>query len=787
MSLLDHKLRRDLWALKSQVLAVALVMACGLAMMVMTRSLIRSLDTARDTYYQENRFAHVFAGLKRAPAGVADRLRAIPGVVAVEPGVTVSVTLDVPGLLEPARALVSSLPEGRDPALNRVHLRAGRLLRPETHHEVLVGEAFAEAHGIQPSDTLAVILNGRRVELRIAGIVLAPQYVFEAPPGAALPDNRSFAVLWMNERELAEAYQLDGAFNTVALALGPGASEPAIIAAVDRLLEPYGGLGAYGREDHPSNVRVSDEIRVLTGLSFGFPLVFLSVGAFMVHAVMSRQIALQREQVAILKAFGFGPGAIAAHFIKFALVIVALGLVLGTAAGMLLGQRLVDLFHLFFRFPRLEFLPSWGALASAGAASVVAALIGVASAVRRVLRLAPAEAMRPEPPASFRPALVERTRWAGWFSVSARMALRNLERKPVQALLTTLALAAATGILIIPNAVRDGINHILDFQWDVVQRQTVSVNLVEPGPARVIADFRALPGVVHAEPYRVVEAELVAGSRSRRLGVSGLPPGGHLHRVIDAHGRRIVLPPQGLVLSSVLGEALGVGPGDALTLRVLQGTRPTREVRVAALAEDFAGIAAYMDLAAMNALLQEGDRATGAHLSVKEGQWAEFLTALKGTPRVAGVAIKDSMRESFRSTTAENIGVLQSIYLLFALVVACGIVYNSARIALSERTRELATMRVMGFSQREVGTVLVGELVMLALLALPLGLLLGSVLARAILAAVNTETVRLPLILTSSNYAYATLVITLATAVSATLACRKLNRLDLVGVLKARD
>jgi putative ABC transport system permease protein len=787
MSLLDRKLRRDLWALKSQVLAVALVMACGLAMMVMTRSLIRSLDTARDTYYRDNRFAQVFAHLKRAPDGVAERLRALPGVVAVETSVTMNVTLDVPGLLEPARAIISSLPEGRPPGINRVHLRAGRLLQAGARHEVLVGEAFAQAHGMRPGDTIAAILNGRRLDLRVVGIVLAPQFVFEAPPGAALPDNRSFAVLWMNRRELAEAYQLDGAFNTVALALGPGASEPAVIAAVDRVLEPYGGLGAYGRVNHPSDVRVSDEIRVLTGLSFGFPLVFLSVAAFMVHAVMSRQIALQREQIAILKAFGFGPRAIALHFVKFALVIVVLGLVLGTAAGLALGHHLAEMFHRFFRFPRLEFLPSWGALTAAGAASTAAAFIGVASAVRKVLRLAPAEAMRPEPPASYRPALLERTRWAGWFSVSTRMALRNLERKPVQAVLTTLALAAATGILIVPNAVRDGINHILDFQWDVVQRQTVGVRLVEPGPPRAIADFRALPGVVHAEPYRSVEVELVAGPRSRRLGLLGFPADNHLYRVIDTQGRRIALPPSGLVVSEVLAQALAVGPGDPVTLRVLQGTRPVREITVAALAEDFAGTAAYLDLAYLNALLGEGDRVSGANLTVAAGQWEEFLYALKRTPQVAGVVIKDSMRESFRSTTAENIGLLQSIYLLFALVVACGIVYNSARIALSERTRELATMRVIGFSQREVGAVLVGELVMLALVALPIGLLIGSGLARAILAAVNTETVRLPLILTPGNYAYAILVITIATAVSATLACRKLNRLDLVGVLKARD
>lgn len=786
-SLLDRKLRRDLLALKSQALAVALVMACGLAMMIMTRSLIRSLNEARDSYYQLNRFAEVFASLKRAPDGVTERIAAIPGVAAVEPSIALRVTLDVPGRAEPARALINSVPERREMRLNRLHLREGRWLGPGARNEVLVGEAFAEANRIRPGDTLAAILNGRRVELMVAGIVLAPQFVFEAPPGAALPDNRSFAVLWMRERELAEAYQLEGAFNSVALVLAPGGSEAAVTAALDHLLEPYGGLGAYGRRNHPSDVRVSDEIRVLQGLSFGFPLVFLSVAAFMVHAVMSRQITLQREQIAILKAFGFSNRAIGLHFVKFALVIVVLGTGLGAVGGVLLGLRLVEMYHLFFRFPNLEFVPAWGALVAAGGASAAAALVGVAGAVRRVARLAPAEAMRPEPPSSFRPALVERLGLAGWFPVSTRMALRNIERKPVQATLTCVALAAATGILVIPNAFRDGVAHVLDFQWDVVQRQTVTVSLVEPGPARVIADFRSLPGVVRAEPFRSVQAELESGNRSRRLGVTGLPADAFLQRVIDSRNRRIVLPPQGIVLSKALGEALRVRPGEMLTVRVLQGERPVREVPVAAWAEDFAGVAAYMDMDALNAMLQEGDRVSGAHLTVAASEWRAFLTEVKRTPKVAGVAVKDTMRESFRSTTAESIGLIQMIYLTFATVVAFGIVYNSARISLSERARELATLRVLGFSQGEVGAVLVGELVLLTLAALPLGLLFGSGMAKAILTSVNTETVRLPLVLTWSNYAFAVLVVATATTGSAILACRKLNRLDLVGVLKARD
>ncbi len=787
MSLLDLKLLRDLRALKSQALAVALVMACGLAMMIMTRSLILSLNTARANYYEGHRFAQVFASLKRAPQAVADRIAALPGVAAVETSVAAQVTLDLPGLLQPANGLINSLPDRREPALNRPFLRAGRLLAPGGHHEALVSEAFADAHNLRPGAAVAAILNGRKITLRVVGIVLAPQFVFEAQPGAALPDSRSFGVFWMRQDELAEAFNLKGAFNTVALTLAPGASERAVIGGLDRVLEPFGGLGAYGRKDHPSDVRVSDEIRVLTGLSVGFPLVFLGVAAFMTHAVMSRQITLQREQIAILKAFGFTHRQIALHFVKFAFVIVALGTSAGALGGWLLGQKLVLRYHLFFRFPALDFHLAGGALVAAALASSAAAFVGVLGAVRQVVALSPAEAMRPEPPASFRPAFFERIGVTRWFGVSLRMSLRNIERKPFQAALTSIALALATGILVIPNSFRDGIAYVLDFQWDVSQRQTVTVSLVEPGPARAIADFRSLPGVIHAEPFRSVAVELRSGNRSRRLGLSGLPADASLSRVIDAHGRRITLPPQGLVLSKALADALGLAPGDDVVVRVLQGRRPERSATVTGLAEDFAGVAAYMDMDALNRLLGEGDRINGARLTVASGRWDDFLVAVKNTPQSSGVAIKEAMRDSFRRTTAESIGIIQTIYLIFATSVAFGIVYNSARISLSERARELATLRVLGFSRGEVGGVLVGELVILTLAALPAGLVLGSLMARALLAGVNTETVRLPLVLTPANYAFAVLVVAVATTASAVLACRKLDQLDLVGALKARD
>jgi putative ABC transport system permease protein len=773
--------------MKGQAVAVSLVMACGLAMLIMSRSLIRSLQEARLEYYESHRFADVFAALKRAPLAVADRIRELPGVAAVEPGISVEVTLDIPGLDEPATGLVRSLPDNRETELNRLFLRAGRWLEPGSHGEVLVGEAFAEANALRPGDAITMLLNGRLARFRIAGIVLSPEFIFEARPGSALPDNRTYGIFWMTYDEVSRAFDLKGAFNYMSLALAPGGVENLVVAGTDRLLATYGGLGAHGRADHPSHIRVTDETNVLRILSIGFPVVFLSVASFMTNAVLSRLLTLQREQIAVLKAFGYGNREICLHYLKFALVFVLGGNVLGVLGGMVLGGRLVLMYHMFFRFPELAFRLDGGAIFAALGASAAAATLGVLGAVRRAAALPPAEAMRPEPPANFRPALVERTGLARLFPNTFRIAVRNLERKPMQSFFTVAGLALATAILIIPNCFRDSVARLLDFQWDAVQREDVNIGLVEPGSEDAAHALKRLPGVVAVEPFRIAAARIEFGPRRRRITIQGTEPEGVHARIINSQYHILPLPRQGLVMSEKLGEVLGAGPGDRVTLEFLEGRRRRVESTIIALSEDFTGLTAHMDRRALNQLLGEGDLITGASFRVDGARWPEFLRSLKRLPKVSWVAVKESLRRNFKKTTAASINLIQTIYLVFATIVAFGVVYNNARISLAERARELATLRVIGFSQREVGAVLITELVALAVPAVPLGMGMGTLMARGILQAVNTETVRLPTVFTPGNYAFALVVVTVASTASALVVLRNLRHLDLVGALKAPE
>lgn len=788
MTALDRKLLRDLWQMKGQALAICLVIACGVATFVMSLSTLASLRRTQEAYYERYRFAQVFAPLKRAPGSVAGRIAEIPGVARVQTRIVQQVTLDVPGLDEPAVGRLLSVPERRLPELNDLHLRAGRHVEPGRTGEVLVSEGFAQANGLRPGDSLWAVLNGRKQRLRIVGVALSPEYIYSIREGDILPDDRRFGVLWMGCTELAAAFDMQGAFNDVCLTLTPGASEPEVIRRLDRLLEQYGGLGACGRDDQPSHKFVSNELKELRGMALVVPTIFLLVAAFLFHVVIGRLVNTQREQIAVLQAFGYSRAEVSRHYLKLVLAITLAGVLVGTVVGARLGRAVTEMYTSFFRFPLFEFHLDGGVVALALLVSGVAAGAGTLGAVYRAARLPPAQAMRPEAPARYRPTVLERLGLGWLLSPAARMVLRHLEREPVRTLLSVLGIALAVAVLILGNFMVDALDYVIESQFAVAQRQDVSVSFVEPTQARALAEVRHLPGVLSCEPYRALPVRLSSQHRWRRLAIMGLRPDGRLYRVVDIDRKAVPLPPQGIVLSAKLAEVLAVGVGDAVTVEVLEGRRPVRQVPVTGLVADFSGVAAYMDIRAVNRLMEEGPVISGAFLAVDSRHLPALYRQLENTPRVAGVTIKGAALASFRRTVAENLLRMRLFNVVFAGIIAFGVVYNSARITLAERARELATLRVMGFGRGEVSLLLLGELAVVTVAAIPLGLVLGHALGGLVIRlAYDTELFRIPLVVGRSTYAFAATVTLLAALISGLAVRRQVDRLDLVAVLKSKE
>ncbi len=529
---IDRKLLRDLWSLKTQVVSIALVIACGIGGFIASFSTHDSLVWSREHYYDTARFPHVFATAKRAPLALVEKIRSIPGVSEVETRVTRDVQLSIEGVVPPMIARLIGVDFAHPPAMSRLTLKSGRWPAPGAQGEAVVNQRFLEARHLKLGTRTRVLMNGKLERLTIVGTALSPEYIY-ATRGGGMPDDEWFGVFWVDAKTLASAFNMDGAFNSVLLRLAHGASAPATVEALDRMLEPYGGFGAVGREDQVSHKIVSQEINQQRVFGLVLPSIFLFVAAFILNVVLHRQVNAQRGEIAALKALGYEDRAIAWHYLKFTSVIVVLGAAIGLGLGWRLGRAMTGLYTDFFHFPAFHFrLLPWVVLAGTGAA-LLAAFGGALAAIRGVVKLRAAEALRPPAPAEFRPLMVERLGYVAVFTPAQRMILRNLERKPVRAALTVAGIAGSVAILLSGTFWVDAVEYFIDVQFNQVQRANVFVGFAEPVAIDARRELERLPGVARAEVVRMVPVRLVAGNRHYRTALTGLPGDATLQRILD--------------------------------------------------------------------------------------------------------------------------------------------------------------------------------------------------------------------------------------------------------------
>lgn len=787
MKALNTKLVRDLWHLRGQVFATALVVACGVASFVAMSSTYESLVASRDRYYSQYRFADVFAGLKRAPNSVGKQLSEIPGVSEVQTRVVAKVTLDLPDLPEPAQGRLVSVREDKQAGLNQLFLLRGRTLEPGRPNEVVISGAFADANRLNPGDTLQAVLNGRLRKLEIVGVALSPEYIYEIRPGDIFPDNRRFGILWMNQRAVASVFQMEDAFNDVAMTLAPQANEQGVIESVDLVLKQYGGFGAYGRSDQMSHRFINNELGELQVFGTVIPAIFLAVTAFLLHLVLSRLVAVERDQIGLLKAFGYSSKDIGWHYLKLSVAAILGGIVIGVALGAWLGQGMNDLYGDFFHFPIVYFKLSFAIVFWSVMISIAAAAIGAMSAVKSAVELPAAEAMRPEPPANFHAGFVESLGLQRALSAEARIVIRNIVRRPVKSFMSAVGISFSIALLFIGFYFYDAINMIVAVQFENVQREDVDVSFSEPRPGRAALELASLPGVSRVETYRTVPAILRSANRTRRVAIMGLSDDAELRRVVDKDLNKIALPSEGIVLGVTVADSLGVTKGDRITVEVTEGPRPVREIEVTAVVEELLGLGTYMDLRALNRLMREGDTISGAFLSVDQKHQQGLYSELKRTPGVSGVGLSKAALESFNETIAKTIGTSTVFMIGFACIIAFGVVYNGARIALAERGRELASLRVLGFTQTEIGKMLLGEQGVLTVAAIPIGFAVGFGTCFLITKVIDAEIVRLPMVLSTQTFFYSAVIVVAASVISGILVALRIRGMDLVAVLKTRE
>ena len=787
MTALHRKLLRDLIRLWPQALAIALVLAAGAATLILGIGAYQSLSETRAAYYERNRFADAFADLTRAPKIVEDEIARIPGVAAVETRIAKIALLDLPDLAEPASAMFVSIPDLREQKLNLLHLRSGRLPLPGDEHEVVVSEPFAKANHFGIGSTFQAILNGRKRTLRIVGTALSPEFIYTLGPYGLMPDDRRYGIVWMREKALAAAYDLTGAFSSVHLKLTRAASEAEVIEWLDGILARYGGLGAHGRRDQTSHAFLDAELTQLQAMSRILPPVFLLVAAFLVNMTLSRLILLEREHIGLLKALGYSGVAVGWHYLQFALAIAVVGIVIGMAAGTWLGFGMTRLYAEFYHFPFLVFRTDPAIYVIATTITLAAAAVGALRAVRDVVTLPPAVAMAPPAPVIYRRLLPEAV--YGMLSIpqSLTMVVRHLMRWPLRTVSSVLGIALAVSVLVGSMWSFGSVEFMIDVTYNRSDRQDATISFVRERPLAAFFDVLSLPGVMAAEPYRSVPARIHFGPVERRIAITGKPPDTDLTRVLGPGLKPVRLPESGIALSDALAKILHAKVGDMIEVELLERNRRRVQLPVTGIIEGYLGLNAYMALPALNRLMREGQLISGVHLLFDTDRQDALFRRLKGTPVANFIALQRATLQNFRQTLAENLLVMVTVYVTLGMIIAFGVVYNFARISLSEQGRELASLRVLGFHKSEVSAILLGELAVLTILAQPLGWAIGYFFAWAMVQGFDSELYRVPLVVNRSVYGWASLIVFGAALVSGLVVRRRIDRLDLIEVLKTRE
>ncbi len=787
MTVLTTKLLREVRHMSGQLIAIILVIGAGIANYVAFQSTHSSLVRSQQAYYAQSNFADVWVRVHRAPAALRERIMAIDGVTNVDLRVVAPVVIDIPGLPDPASGVVTGVPSQGQPLTNKLAMKSGRWFTEGAESEVIVSYAFAQANRFIEGDTLNIVVNGRWKSFTIVGTALSPEWIIEILPGSLMIDNRRYAVMWMPESVLADLYDMQGAWNSACLDLAAGTADRSVIDQLDAMLQSYGTPGALGRNDQLSHKFLNEEIEQLTLTALIVPLIFLGVAVFLLNISMLRFVSTQRAYIAILKAFGYGNTRIALHYIGFALISVAGGTVVGLSAGAYIGRGLVKLYLEFYRLPTLEFTMPPFVSVGAVILSLISAVLGAVAAVRSIVRLPPAEAMRPEAPRTHHSKLLDAGGFSRYLSPKVLMIARNVLRRPFRAAVSVLAIALAMAILVLGRSFTEMFDSVLDTQFNRIAREDAMITFMTPRSHEVVHDVSALPGVLVVEPFRTAAVYLSVHGKTKRTVIVSADNRSVLHRVVSLRGAHASIPDNGVVCSAYMAQELAITLGDTIHIRQISEGQREQSLVVAGLVDDMMGVQVYASASTISRFLREEGSADGAYLQIDPARMQDFYRDVKELPTIAGVLIREQAIRSFDDNYMQYMDLSTYYIVFFASLIAFGVVFNNARIALSERGGELASLRILGFSRREITLLVIGEQTLLIVVALPLGALLGTLLAMAIPSLVATELFRFPFVASAQVYIMSSATIAAVAAATSIIVWFRIRRLDMIAVLKSHE
>lgn len=785
MTVLNKKVFRELFTMKSQILTISLVIACGIAVLLSSLTTHESLKSARDSFYRLNNFSDYFINVQRAPLGFLEQLTQISGVQSAEGRIVTIASLDFPTIKEPIFASFVSIT--KDQKQNLLFLKKGRL--PDFLHpnEIVVSEAFAKAHKLALGSEIRALFNGHMASLQVVGIAVSPEYIYTLRPGNPMPDDLHYGVIWISYEAISSFMDMREMTNDIVLKLDPKMNQKVLKSILEDLTKPYGSLNVNGRDKQLSNYFINDEINQQKVMAFFLPTIFLLVSAFLLNVVMNRFIATQREQVATLKSLGVSDARISFHYFYYVLVIVFIGSILGVVLGYYTGTWMTNIYLDFFHFPILSFVFDTQWILFALLASATSAILGAIRALNSVFALAPAVAMLPQAPRKVFNIQFEKYPYLSWLSVQFRFFLRNLLSHPLKSFLVFISLGLAQAVLIVSFFWQDAVDYIMKTQFNLVQKEDAQVIFTKARSIKSLDEISKMEGVLDVEGYRFFAIKVSYGHRAEDTSLLALPQNSHLRKIYDKKLNEINIPESGVAVSKLLADKLMLKIGDNVHLEIKDTINKEFEFKIEAIVDDFIGSQFYVNLDFINKLLSQQEQVSVVSIVIDPKYSAEIYDQLKVLPMVSSVVIKESALKTFTETSAKFILTFSIILFSFALIISVGVIYNNARVLLSERSIDYGSLRVLGFYANEVFRLIFGDLILLIVLSLPLGAGLGAYLGYLSIRMIHNEAIQIPFIIYPTTFVYGVLAIVLSAVLSLYWMSHKVKEIDLVKILKVRE
>ena len=792
MTTLDRKLLRDIGRVKGMLAAVISIIAVGAGCLVGMLSTSDNLRIARDSYYSHCRMADFWIDLKKIPTSDLAEIAGRGGVSEVMGRIEFPVVVDIEGVNEPICGKVISLPEESGSTINGIVMRRGSYFTPERRDEVIVSEKFAAARGLAPGGFLTLVLNGRKQSLFVVGTAISSEFMYLTPPNATVPEPARYGVFWIKREYAEDVFGFHGACNSVVGMLSPEAKQDprAALDAVERRFAPYGVMMKTPLKDQFSNLNLCSELSSLAMQAMTLPLVFLGVAALVLNVVMLRMAEQQRTIIGTLKALGVRNSAIFAHFLKFGLFVGLAGGVIGCGLGWMISWGMTSMYAEFYTFPCLENHAYASTMLFAVLVAVFFAAMGTLHGVDAILRLSPAESMRPSPPSSGGGVTLERIGWL-WRRLGFRwqMVLRGLLRQRGRTAVGVLSAALGSGMVLMSLGLVDSLNYMIRLQFDKVMLADYNISLRDEVGLDAVGEAARMPGVERLEATLDMPCEFRHGNRRKISALTGIAEGAALTVPTDPDGKAVKVPSSGLLMSKRLAEILDIREGGLVEITPLKGERRPVYAEVAGVVDSVFGLPVYTEYRHLCRIL--GQEAPVSSIQVRSFRSPDdlrgFFKEMKKSPELASVVISEWQKWHLQNDLIAKLKLMTFVMIAFAAVIFFGSILNAALISISERRREISTFRVLGYHSLEVGQLFVRETMLVNLLGTAVGLPIGLQMLSALCGLFGNEMFSVPCQVEPLTWLYSLLLSVAFVLAANVIIQRIIDKLDWPEALKLKE